>query len=244
MEKSLSSEEEYIRKLSSLQKELDENNELIEQSYERIKELELRLSLANSSFTKKKMSEKQEKYYTDRIAELENCLTFFNSDVLEVKEDEIETFLKRIIKLNNKFSQLSSVKRLHEQQIVNFEDSLNGISKDLVLRMFELLQAIDAMNKSKSLDEYREYCEKVNTGIVVIREIMSFKENIIIRLKRENSELRGDLERLAGSGKTNTELNDEIKHKNMIISSLQDKVATLEFELGKTGGSNGEEIDI
>lgn len=223
-------EEYYIERINKMQAEIDEDEELLVSAKEKIDELTLKLSLSNSSFTKKGISEKQAKIYEDKIKELEFCLEAYSVDLLETKEDEIETFLKRVLKIKNEFNELRSHKRHRDSEYENFESCINTLSKDLATRFMELTQAIEFLNKSANQDENSEYIRKINTSLGVIKDVITVKENEYIRVCKENKALKADILGEDNIGQTKEELLKIIEDRELEIESLKDKIHRLEYE--------------
>lgn len=226
-------EQEYINIINKLKAEIADNEEIIELAYNKVKDLELRLSLNNSSFTKKALTEKQVQAYEDKIRELEDCLSTFNADALEVKADEIEVFLKKVLAIKNEFESIKKNPNKSRIKLDDFEKSIMTVSKDLASRLLDLLQAIVTVEKYDRKDNteiYDEYINRINLSLGVIREFIQTKENEYLQIKKENQRLRIDIQSEYGTDKTKEELLKIIDDKDIEIESLKDKIKRLEFE--------------
>lgn len=228
-------EAEYIQRINALQAELDEANQLVEQSYTLIEELKLKLSLADSSFTKKGMSTKKEQSYKDKIAELEQCVDLFSTEYMSSKADEIDSYLKRLISIKNDLEALKKAKRVREYSIEAIEISLHGLAEELANRYLSLMKVIDNFGEPKEMneDDLRKYVRNIHESVVILREVLTFKENRIIRANKELDRLKRDIVEFTGSSETVSELKRQLENKSAEAKAYKDKAEALEIELNR-----------
>ena len=241
------SESYYIDKINKLQAEVDEDNELIEQCYNKIKQLELELQLANSSFTKKGLSEKKENKYKEQIQALEDTLGFFSEDVLETKADEIESLTKKIIAMRRDLNTLIKRKQIRDTEVELMDANLTSVSSDLTTRLTGLMQSVENLREIKSgsitPEQYSEYIQKLNTSLGLVKEIISFYKNESIKLNKENKRLKSDILRYTGSDTSYSDLVSQLELKDMEIEALKVKIDGLEFELSRQG-KNSDDFEV
>ena len=227
-------EEYYIERIAKLQSEVDEDNQLIESAYEKIEEMKLKLALADSSFTKKGITAKQEQAYKDRIAELEQCVDLFAEDYLNTKADEINSFLKRLINLKSELNKLKEQKRIKQQTIEDIDHAMESLGQDLVIRYFTLIQAIQTLNKSGDIssEKAKETFTDVISCLDIVREILLAKTSGVDKLRKELDRLKKDIVDYAGTSSI-SELQNKLDAKTREAEAYKDKIAALEFELNK-----------
>lgn len=227
-------EEYYIDRIAKLQAEVDENNQLIESAYEKIEEMKLKLALADSSFTKKGITAKQEQAYKSKIAELEQCVDLFSEDYLNTKADEINSFLKRLINLKSELNKLKEQKRVKQQAIEDIDHAVESLGQDLVIRYFTLTKAIQTLNKSGDISS--EKAKSSLTDIIscldIVREILIAKTSEVDKLKKELERLKKDIIEYTGEYSI-SELQNKLDAKTREAEAYKDKIAALEFELSK-----------
>lgn len=223
----------YIQRINEMQAQIDEDDKLIEDAYLKIEELKLRLSLADSSHSKKGASQRQVKAYEDKIAELEQCVSLFTSSDLSAKADEIDTFLKRVISINKQVEDLSKSKRVKDKVVCDIEETITNLSADLVTRFLELLQAIKTLENhdDKTNSAVSEYVNRVNSSLGVVHKILESKENEVIRARRELKKLKESLISQTGSADTVDSLKAKLAEKDREIDAYKTEIQALRFKL-------------
>ena len=229
------SEEYYIEKIAKLQTEVDEDNLLIESAFNKIEELKLKLSLADSSFSKKKgISAKQEQAYKDKIAELEQCVDLISEDYLNTKADEVNSFLKRLIALKSELNKIKEQKRIKTQTIESIDKSMESLSQDLVIRYTALTKAVQTLNKSGEIDskDAKETLLNIINSLDIGREILLAKTSEVDKLTKELNKLKRDILEYTGD-ESLSEIKAKLEAKTMEANAYKDKIAALECELSK-----------
>ena len=226
------SEEQYVERINSLQQEVDEDNDLLEQCYNRIKALELELQLANSSFTKKGLSEKKEEKYKEDIARLEEALSIFTSDMLDSKVDEVETLTKRVIAFRVELNKLLNKKHIRDTEVESLDKLLSGVSQDIATKLVGIVITLEELRKIEDTElDVESYINRIDSALGIVREVLLFRENEVIKLSKENAKLKNDILQYSGSETTYSDLLQQVSAKDAEIKNLKQKIKALEFRL-------------
>lgn len=224
-------ESEYIKKINLMQIEIDEDNEIIEKSYNFINELKTQLALSGNCSGKKGVSSKQAKDYEEKIVELERCVSLFSVESLNSKKDEIETLLKRAIKLKVEIDAIKELKRIKKDDMMTIESGLYGLQQDLVTKYLNIFSTIEGLNNSKLEVDTEKYIFELNSVLDVVNNIFKFRALEIQKLKADKEGLRGIIKDFSESGDTLEELRDIIKQRDQEISNYKIKIAGLEHDI-------------
>lgn len=237
---------EYINKINEQQKELDECYELIEQANDKIKQLNLEVSLANSSFTRNKsgISAAKAKKLRNRVEELENSLKYFSMADLSGKEDELDSFLRSIMRLRTELASLKAKKRIRESDIDTFEISLDTVSEELFSRYTMLMQTMlciktidgaEDISKSQLID----YAKSFSGNTLVLIDILRSYKSKISALEKEVERLKGTICDFNIDGVNVIELVEKSEADSKLISAYKSKIDSLEYQLSKLGAEVG-----
>lgn len=222
-------ENDYIQRINSMQQEIDEDEELIEQAYNKINELELRLKLYNSSVDKKKVSAAKVKEYENRIEELERFADLFSEDLFRHKRDELDIYLKQIIKLKHEIEALGAKHKIRYNQYEEVRESLFGFSSEIVTRILEL-ETIMQKLKELNREEFDEDFKRLLDMYSVMTSILRSRANEVTKLQADNNRLRNAL--TSSNGESFEDLKSTIETRNKEIEFLKNKIKYYEHELG------------
>ena len=235
-------EADYIKKINEQQKEIDECYELIAQANDKIKQLNLEAALANSSFTRNKagISAAKAEKLRNRVEELENSLKYFSMADLSGKEDELNSFLRSIMRLRTDLASLKVKKRIRESEIDAFEVEVDTVSEELFSRYTMLMQTMlniktidGAEDISKEL--LIDYAKSFSGNVPVLIDILRSYKSKISTLEKEVERLKGTICGFSIDGVNVIELVEKSEADSKLISAYKSKIDSLEYQLSKLG---------
>lgn len=224
-----------IAEIAELNAEANSYTDLMQQATEKIKELNTRLALETTAKGKSKpyMSEKKAKALEAKVAELESCLGLFSSSDLDSKSNELEDYLRRLLKLKKEVSELGH-KKHKVKNALHIEEELTALQAEINSKYMKLQSSILNFKQLKNGEITIEDVEKANDNIL---EITSLIDDIVLflisRLRDKDKEiksLRYDIE-INGDTSTKEELLETLKNKDKLIEAYKDKIAGLEHQL-------------
>lgn len=235
-------EAEYINKINEQQRELDECYELIGQANDKIKQLNLEVSLANSSFTRNKagISAGKAEKLKNRIEELENSLKYFSMADLSGKEDELNSFLRSVMRLRTELAALKVKKRIRESDIDAFEITADTVSDELFSRYTMLMQTMLAIKTIEGAEDISksqlvEYAQSFSGNVPVLIDILRSYKSKISALEKEVERLKGTICDFNIDGVNVIELIEKSEADSKLISAYKSKIDSLEYQLSKLG---------
>lgn len=235
-------EADYINKINEQQKEIDECYELVAQANDKIKQLNLEVALANSSFTRNKagISAAKAEKLRNRVEELENSLKYFSMADLSGKEDELNSFLRSIMRLRADLASLKVKKRIRESEIDAFEIEVDAVSEELFSRYTMLMQTMlniktidGAEDISKEL--LIDYAKSFSGTVPVLIDILRSYKSKISTLEKEVERLKGTICGFNIDGVNVIELVEKSEADSKLISAYKSKIDSLEYQLSKLG---------
>lgn len=238
-------EADYINKINEQQKEIDECYELLAQANDKIKQLNLEVSLANSSFTRNKagISAAKAEKLRNRVAELENSLKYFSMADLSGKEDELNSFLRSIMRLRADLASLKVKKRIRESELDAFEIEVGAVSEELFSRYTMLMQTMlniktidgaEDISKSQLVD----YAQSFSGNVPVLMDILRSYKSKISTLEKEVERLKGTICGFNIDGVNVIELVEKSEADSKLISAYKSKIDSLEYQLSKLGAEH------
>ncbi len=242
-------EAEYINKINEQQRELDDCYELIGQANDKIKQLNLEVSLANSSFTRNKsgISAGKAEKLRNRVAELENSLKYFSMADLSGKEDELNSFLRSVMRLRTELAALKVKKRIRESEVNAFEINADTVSDELFSRYTMLMQTMLAIKTIEGAEDISqsqlvEYAQSFSGNVPVLIDILRSYKSKISTLEKEVERLKGTICDFNIDGVNVIELIEKSEADSKLIGAYKSKIDSLEYQLSKLG-VNGESAD-
>lgn len=226
---------EYINEIAELNQELDTNMILMQQATDKINELNTMLALETTAKSKSKpyMSEKKAKALEARVEELEDCISLFSSQDLESKENELDEYLKIIIKLKNELKELKNENN-GDIEDYKLEDSLNKCQSEISGKYMNLKSMVLKLKQTENSEITVDY---INNTVADIINITSAMKSVIFSLYKQITDKNREIQSLReditsnNSNLTKQELLEIIDEKEKIISAYADKIQGLEHEL-------------
>lgn len=235
-------EADYINKINEQQKEIDECYELIAQANDKIKQLNLEVALANSSFTRNKagISAAKAEKLRNRVEELENSLKYFSMADLSGKEDELNSFLRSIMRLRADLASLKVKKRIRESEIDAFEVEVDTVSEELFSRYTMLMQTMINIKTIEGAEDISKsqlvgYAQSFSGNVPVLMDILRSYKSKISTLEKEVERLKGTICGFNIDGVNVIELVEKSEADSKLISAYKSKIDSLEYQLSKLG---------
>lgn len=235
-------EADYIKKINEQQKEIDECYELIAQANDKIKQLNLEAALANSSFTRNKagISAAKAEKLRNRVEELENSLKYFSMADLSGKEDELNSFLRSIMRLRADLASLKVKKRIRESEIDAFEVEVDTVSEELFSRYTMLMQTMINIKTIEGAEDISKsqlvgYAQSFSGNVPVLMDILRSYKSKISTLEKEVERLKGTICGFNIDGVNVIELVEKSEADSKLISAYKSKIDSLEYQLSKLG---------
>lgn len=235
-------EADYIKKINEQQKEIDECYELIAQANDKIKQLNLEAALANSSFTRNKagISAAKAEKLRNRVEELENSLKYFSMADLSGKEDELNSFLRSIMRLRADLASLKVKKRIRESEIDAFEVEVDTVSEELFSRYTMLMQTMINIKTIEGAEDISKsqlvgYAQSFSGNVPVLMDILRSYKSKISTLEKEVERLKGTICGFNIDGVNVIGLVEKSEADSKLISAYKSKIDSLEYQLSKLG---------
>ena len=162
-----------------------------------------------------------------------NCISLFSSQDLESKENELDEYLKIIIKLKNELKELKNENN-GDIEDYKLEDSLNKCQSEISGKYMNLKSMILKLKQTENSEITVDY---INNTVADIINITSAMKSVIFSLYKQITDKNREIQSLReditsnNSNLTKQELLEIIDEKEKIISAYADKIQGLEHEL-------------
>lgn len=227
------SEEEYVKQIGSLQEELADADELCGLYEKRIKELEIQVSVLNSSTSG--VSKAKLKKYQDKINELDECLSLFTTDEVNNKKCEISEYFKSIIALRIRVDELAKRKKVRDTDIESVKSDITDEEVKLLSRLSELNSLIHRIQDIKHI-EYKEssligYINDLTMQAECISDIVNYYTGANKQLKDENKQLKSSITEFTGDKSTIDDWKNLVVKSEQKVNVYKEKISGLEYEI-------------
>lgn len=223
-------EQEAMRTIAELKKEIAEDEELIEGAFEKIQDLTLRLSLRDSAFTKDNQSKQIEAYET-KISELEELAELVAVEELQDRKNEVSTYLKKVLQLKSRLTELEQHKRVRHSEIDELYLDIANLAEKISTEFTRMMLLYNKLKNFNNEELDRSDIDELFQLIGCIPFILHTKNTVISNLNCEVNRLQNAIEEYAGTTKSLTELQSELEAKDKAIESYKKKIAGLEFDI-------------